>query len=1106
MKKHLLFLLAACLATFGIKAQNDNEKLLINETFQSWDAVASSTSKTEVTKTTNFSNETLVYKFSEILVAPNGWDDTRFDATVASKGYLMAAKAATPYIELSPLASITKVEFVHGATGGNRGFKLWKKVGGGEWTVVSDAVANPSKGQRVIVDINEENVALKFTNITTNQNAYLFDLQIYGNYVSTQPQVNLTTLLNIEGAGSITRSINSDTYDKGTALTLTASAYFGYKFIKWTNTEGDILSTEKSIDITLNDHKTVIAVFETLTTYSFNVKIEGSDWGKVTLSPEPINGKYEAGTIVVATVVSNPVTTFSYWENQSNEISRTIQVNADMDITATFDEIPFIVGWDFEQPEPRLSRKADYYSQSNNTGMMNAHKESDNSVIAWLWNTGSFSPSYSCIRKWATDFTGDQRYFQASFSTSGYKNIRVTSMMGGNYQLHSKQIMQYSIDGTEYHDLVTVDLTDVYNASWVDCNAILPTEAEGLEKIYIRWIADKTSTILGTGNDGTALTNIFIFADKEIIEDLYAPKLLVTNPSEGSSTASANGSIVLIFDEKVQVGSGNITLNGEILTGVYGSKTASFKYSKLSYNTTYTLVVPNGALQDMSGNLFEGVTLSFTTMNRPQPIAKVFDAIVALDGSGDHTTIQEAINAVPDNNAKPYLIYVKNGKYVGHVDIPESKSFIRMIGQDWDKVIISDDRLSGDKGDGTPIFHVSLGATVVINSANCYFENITFDNSFGFENRQGPQALAMYANNDKIVFKNCKMRSYQDTYLTSTKNITDRQYLERCYIEGAVDYVYGAGDVFFDECTLFNNRLSGGYIVAPNHRPETAWGYVFNNCILDGDPGTTVYLGRPWHNSPKTVFLNTLSKIDIYASGWYYKMGAIPAVFADYGTTNAQGQPMDLSQRIEDYEYDVKDSNGSVTEVVKGKAKKSLTDEEAAQYTLTNVMKGADDWDPRTITEATEAPVLTQQINKLVWNAVDYAICYVVLQDGNVVDFTTSTSYTPASTRNTQENSSDFQVQAVSEHGALSPLSNLVNMETGGVSIEEGAESAINYYTQKGNLHIENLSDNTNIEIYSITGVQLYKGVASGSFVTKVQGICIVNLTSNNKNVTFKVF
>ncbi|MDR0833237.1 MAG: Ig-like domain-containing protein [Candidatus Symbiothrix sp.] len=1090
----LLILLSVNLFVFKSNAQGDNEKLLVNETFQSWDAISSSTTETQVNKTTDFSNELLVYKLSEIQVAHSGEDRSKFNYDLVSESFLMAAKSATPYIELSPLASITKVEFIHAATGGSRGYQLWKKSAtDADWVSVSNAYANPAQGSLVTVNINEENVALKFTNLTNNQNAYLFDLRIYGNYVSTAPQANLTTSVNIEGAGTINRSKNSDTYDVGTELTLTATANFGYRFVKWTDGEGGTLATNAEYTVILDADKTIIAVFEQLTTYSLQLTIAGSQWGEVQLSPEPVGGKYPAGTIVTATVIPNAVTSFSFWETGGSELSRQVQVNEDTELTATFDELSFIVGWNFKVQEPRGNRSADFFAKTDNKGIMNQLKP-DGSPVNWLANTGSFSPSYPCIRKWTAeaDFLTEQRYYQASFSTTGYTNIEVKSLVGGNYQVYTKQMMQYSLDGNEFKNLITVDIADAHNATWVDCNATLPTEAEGLEKVYIRWIADTASPIKGTGNDGTALTNIFVFADKVIVNDTDAPVFISSNPAEGSSTASANGSIVLTFNEKVQAVAGkNITLNGEELTGVYGSKTATFKYTKLAYNTEYTFIVPEGALTDLSGNPFAGITIKFRTMNRPAPIAKVFDAIVASDGTGDYTGVQAAIDAAPTNASSPYLIYIKDGNYTGHVEIPANKPFIHLTGQSKDGVIIADNRLSGDAGDGTPVYHVSLGATVVVNATDVYFENITFENTWGYEKQAGPQALAINTNNDRIIFKNCAMRSYQDTWITSTRGVNDRHYLQNCRIEGAVDYIYGGGNVFLDACTLYNTRLSGGYIVAPSHQTGTDWGYVFSNCTLDGPSGVITYLGRPWKNAPKAIFLNAVCKVDVYASGWYYKMGAIPAIFADYGTMDKNGNPLDLSQRIEDYEYD---DNGTT---IRGKAKKSLTDEEASQYTLQNVMRGTDDWDPLATTEATETPIVAIDQTILSWASVDYAICYVVLQNGKAVGFTTENQYTIT------DNSALYAVQAVAASGALSERSNNVS---GTTAIKTTAAPNVTYYSRDGRVYINHLPNDALIEVFNFLGQKITQVRPEAStYSLELNGTSIVRVVSKQGITTFKV-
>ncbi|RYZ95968.1 MAG: T9SS type A sorting domain-containing protein, partial [Sphingobacteriaceae bacterium] len=398
----------------------------------------------------------------------------------------------------------------------------------------------------------------------------------------------------------------------------------------------------------------------------------------------------------------------------------------------------------------------------------------------------------------------------------------------------------------------------------------------------------------------------------------------------------------------------------------------------------------------------------------------------------NYTSVTDAITAAPTGRTTPWIIFIKNGTYLGHHDIPAGKPFIHLIGQSRDGVIISDSRLSGSDGLGTTVYHVSEGATMVVNATNCYFENITFENSKGFNNLTGPQALALYTIGDKFAMNNSYLRSYQDTYLTSYNSINTRHYIRKTRIDGAVDFIYGGADVFFDSDTLAINRASGGYIVAPSHGNGTAFGYVFSNTVITKDrvASVDVYLGRPWQNSPKTVFINTklAANVNIYPQGWYYKMGAIPSVFADYGTVNSNGQPVDVSQRISNYEYDTKDVDGNVTGTVTGTAKSSLTDAEAADYTYENViLRSGDTWDPRMIAEAPDKPAnLALVNNKLTWDAVLYARLYVITRDNVVVGFSLTNEFTDNSA--VQGTNYAYKVQAASEYGALSLASDVVQV------------------------------------------------------------------------------
>ncbi len=171
---------------------------------------------------------------------------------------------------------------------------------------------------------------------------------------------------------------------------------------------------------------------------------------------------------------------------------------------------------------------------------------------------------------------------------------------------------------------------------------------------------------------------------------------------------------------------------------------------------------------------------------------------------------------------------------------------------------------------------------------------------------------------------------------------------------------------------------------------------------------TDVWLGRPWHNFPKTVFINTKAEVTIPAKGWYETMGGLPVLWADYNTMDINGNPVDLSHRQDTYWY--KDANGNRVE---GKAKNYLTDEEAAQYTVKNVMSGDDNWQPELLTEACDAPEPVVKDGRITWNAVPYAICYVITKNGKVEGFTTATScdYVEGNT---------YEIQAANEFGGLS--------------------------------------------------------------------------------------
>ena len=869
------------------------------------------------------------------------------------------------------------------------------------------------------------------------------------------PQYLLTTQCLPTEAGKISVSPNANTFDEGDEVTLSVTENFSYHFTGWQDATGTIVSTKNPYSFKIMADTQLTAVFNHKDTYSLSLQLtEGAQANLVSIEPAGtfVGGKrmYEEGTEVKLTAHNNKILTFLSWDDQSTDATRIIRMDNDHQLTANFSAVDYIVGWDFYNDQPAQDRAADYKSDTENAGLLSLHNE-QGVTKSWLTRgigNGQENGRYAA-RIWKSRSEGF--FFEISFSTRGYRNIRVSSALGCSYNTYSINNLQYSTDGVNYTTLATFNIT---GSGWFDKDDVaLPADADEQQRVYVRWMPDRDSRLVGnaTDYDGLAISNIFVTA--EAGSTTTEPAVLVaSNPAEGATGVSSNGSIVLTFDKKIVAGTGAATLRAaasddspvESITPIISGKSAVFQYSGLDYATDYVFHLPDGVLTDRNGQPMASATITFTTMKRTQPEARLYDAVVDAeavssvggDGIATYKTLQAAVNAAPAGRAKPYLIFIKNGRYKEHVNIPKNKPYLHFIGQDRDKTIILNDALSGgDTSVGT-----DAGATITVKANNIFFENLTIENEYGHTKRNGPQALALNTQGDRIALNHVRLLSYQDTWITtSTSNY--RHYIRHSIIEGAVDFIYNSGNVFMDGDTLEINRPSGGFIVAPSHGNDVKWGYVFRDNVIRPVQGMTVssiWLGRPWHNSPKTVYINTQLFVGVPAAGWYETMGGLPVLWADYNTIDANGNPVDLSQRRHTY---YKTENG---QRVYGEAKNFLTDEEAAQYTVKNVMGGSDNWLPTLLCEACKAPAPYFDNHQLAWEPVPYAISYVISRDGQVVGFTTGCTFEASTPGN-------YQVQAVNEYGGLSQKTAPVNtMDILAPSALNSQPSATQFYSLNG--------------------------------------------------------
>jgi hypothetical protein len=156
------------------------EKNLYTTDFAEWTAIKASADETTVAVETKYTHETLNFTISGTAMLAT--DDSKFaNYTELPHNTLRADKNADAYIMTSALASISKVRYVHAATGSSRGWKLEAKGDGdADWVLISDSYANPAGWCVVEKEVNKTNVQLRWTNLNKSQNAYMFELDIYG--------------------------------------------------------------------------------------------------------------------------------------------------------------------------------------------------------------------------------------------------------------------------------------------------------------------------------------------------------------------------------------------------------------------------------------------------------------------------------------------------------------------------------------------------------------------------------------------------------------------------------------------------------------------------------------------------------------------------------------------------------------------------------------------------------------------------------------------------------------------------------------------------------------------------------------------------------------
>ncbi|XP_054821338.1 probable pectinesterase/pectinesterase inhibitor 51 [Prosopis cineraria] len=272
---------------------------------------------------------------------------------------------------------------------------------------------------------------------------------------------------------------------------------------------------------------------------------------------------------------------------------------------------------------------------------------------------------------------------------------------------------------------------------------------------------------------------------------------------------------------------------------------------------------------------------------------------------GCYKTVQEAVNAAPDNSEARFVIHIRKGVYEETVRIPIEKKNVIFLGDGMRKTIIT-----GSAHVGQPGMTTYNSATVGVLGDGFMAKNLTIQNTAGPD---AHQAVAFRSDSDLSVLDNVEFIGNQDTLYAHSL----RQFYKSCRIQGNVDMIFGNAASIFQECAILlsprgsNSKTGETNVVTAHGRsdPAQSTGFVFHKCVVTGTKEYMAqyrkkpevhknFLGRPWKVYSRTVFIHSVLEALISAEGWMAWDGDLGLDTLYYGESNNAGPGSDRSRRV----------------------------------------------------------------------------------------------------------------------------------------------------------------------------------------------------------------
>ncbi|MBT0569037.1 hypothetical protein KIK84_01735 [Curvibacter sp. CHRR-16] len=269
-----------------------------------------------------------------------------------------------------------------------------------------------------------------------------------------------------------------------------------------------------------------------------------------------------------------------------------------------------------------------------------------------------------------------------------------------------------------------------------------------------------------------------------------------------------------------------------------------------------------------------------------------------LAGKPTWNTIQAALDAAPSQASVPWIVWIRPGVYREKLHI--TRAHVHLAGENRQSTVLVYNAYSGLAKPSGGTWTTFGCATLLVQAPHFTATNMTVANDYDFPSndkkdrkdpsyQRDPQAVALMTDKgaDCSLFANLTITGYQDTLFTEA----GRSYFDQCSISGHIDFIFGAGQSFFNACDIITRPRYPkpsivGYVTAPSTSIEQAYGLVFYRCKLlkeSNDVGhASSPLGRPWHPTRtfadgryadpnaigSSVFIECFMDDHITANGW----------------------------------------------------------------------------------------------------------------------------------------------------------------------------------------------------------------------------------------------